>query len=152
MLLFIGLAFLNGIINIINKMINLQAKLRLGTANGTLINYLEGTALSLILAAFLQGPDPADFSVFQRIPPVYLLGGVFGLISMVLVLKGMAKTRIVYSTVLILIGQLGAGFLIDSMAAGKLDPFKILGIAFVVLGVLLDRYLSNRSEKKRSDA
>ena len=42
-------AFLNGGLNIINKMVNVRAKQVLGMANGTLINYLEGTALAFAL-------------------------------------------------------------------------------------------------------
>ena len=48
--LLITVALLNGAVNIINKMVNVVAKQSLGMANGTLINYLEGTLIALVLA------------------------------------------------------------------------------------------------------
>ena len=49
MLFFVLLAAVNGFVTIINKMINLEAKKSLGTINGTLINYLEATVISLVI-------------------------------------------------------------------------------------------------------
>ena len=151
MLFFAVLATVNGVINIINKMINLQAKLRLGMANGTLINYLEASVISLLLIAFTGSTKLADLSYLTGIPFLYFLGGVFGLFSMILILRGMAATKIIYSTVIVLIGQLGTGFLIDTAIARQMNPFKILGILLVVIGVLLDKYLSNQPGRRKAE-
>lgn len=148
MLIFIGIAIFNGIINIINKMINLQAKLKLGTANGTLINYLEGSVISLLITLFYGGSRLTDLSYLKTIPPLYLSGGLFGLISMVLILIGMTKNQIAYSTVIVLIGQLGAGLIIDTIVTQKIVPVKLLGILLVVIGVVIDKYLSSRLSNK----
>ncbi len=148
MLIFIGIAVINGIINILNKMINLQAKLKLGTANGTLINYLEGTAISLMIVFLMGASKLTDLSYLRTIPALYFFGGLFGLLSMVFILKGMAKNQISYSTIIVLIGQLGAGLLIDSIVTQKIAPIKIIGIALVIIGVVIDKYLSRKSTKK----
>lgn len=147
MLIFIGIAVANGMLNILNKMVNLQAKLKLGTANGTLINYAEGTVISLLPAVVLGGFKLTDVSFLNTIPPIYFFGGFFGLFSMVLILKGMAKNRIAYSTVIVLIGQLGAGLLIDSIVTQRVVPFKVLGIVLVIAGVVIDHYFSHRPVK-----
>jgi bacterial/archaeal transporter family-2 protein len=146
--IFIGIAVLNGIINILNKMINLQAKLKLGTANGTLINYLEGTVISLLIIFLMGASKMTDFSYLRTIPTLYFFGGLFGLLSMVLILIGMAKNQISYSTIIVLIGQLGAGLLIDSIVTRKIVPIKIIGIVLVIMGVVIDKYLSRKSMKK----
>jgi len=148
MLIFIGIAVFNGIINIINKMINLQAKLKLGTANGTLINYLEGTVISLLIMLFMGTSKLTDLSYLRTIPALYFFGGLFGSLSMVLILIGMAKNQISYSTIIVLIGQLGAGLLIDSIVTQKIVPVKIIGIVLVIIGVVIDKYLSRKSMKK----
>ena len=46
MALLVTVALLNGALNIVNKMVNVVAKQSLGMANGTLINYLEGTLIA----------------------------------------------------------------------------------------------------------
>jgi Uncharacterized protein conserved in bacteria len=143
-LVFIVIAVFNGMINIINKMINLQAKRTLGTANGTLINYLEGTVISMPVLFFYGGSRLMDLSYLNTVPPLSLSGGLFGLFSMVLILIGINKSQIAYSTVIVLVGQLGAGLMIDSIVTQKIVPFKILGILLVIIGVVIDKALSHK--------
>ncbi|WP_101910583.1 DMT family transporter [Marasmitruncus massiliensis] len=150
MLFYTGLAVLNGIVNTINKLVNFEAKQRLGMANGTLINYLEGTLISLAIALF--SGNLTDLPHLSNISPVYFTGGIFGLFSMLLILKGMVNTQMIYATALVLIGQLGAGFAIDSMAAGTINPLKILGIALVIAGVLFDQFSSLKSAAQPPDS
>lgn len=151
MLFFTLIAFMNGIVSVINKMINLRAKQFLGTANGTLINYLEASVISLLIIFITGSNKLTNLALLHSVPPVYFLGGFFGLISMILILNGMAKTQIAYSTVLILIGQLGTGLLIDFVVAGKVEPMKIIGILLVIAGVVLDINRSG-SPKEKSKA
>lgn len=146
-MIFVGIAIVNGMITIINKMVNLQAKQTLGMANGTLINYFEGTIISLVLLILMGGSKLTNLSYLKAIPPIYFLGGLFGLLSMIFVLIGMAKNQISYSTVVVLIGQLGAGLLIDSIVTQKIVPVKVLGIALVIIGVFVNHYLSHKPTK-----
>lgn len=150
MLFYTGLAILNGILNTINKLVNFEAKRRLGTANGTLINYLEGTLISLSIVLF--SGNLTDSPRLEGISPLYFTGGIFGLISMLFILKGMVNTQMIYATALVLIGQLGAGFAIDSMTAGKVNSLKILGIVLVIAGVLVDQVITLKSAAKAPDA
>lgn len=76
------------------------------------------------------------------------MGGVFGLAAMVLILNGMARVRVSYSTVIVLAGQLGAGFVFDSIAAGKIVPLKMVGLLIITAGIILDQAAVNsRAEK-----
>ncbi len=77
----VTVAFLNGALNIINKMVNVRAKQVLGMANGTLINYLEGTVLALALALLAGDRHLAQPGYLGSIPFLYYLGGVFGLVG-----------------------------------------------------------------------
>ena len=147
MLLFVGIAFINGMVNIINKMVNLQAKLKLGTASGTLINYLEATILSILIVIIMGNSQLINFSYLKTIPPIYFFGGLFGLFSMVFILIGMEKSQISYSTIIVLIGQLGAGLFIDFVMTQKIVPAKIFGILLVIAGVAIDKHLSRGTEK-----
>ncbi|WP_411677230.1 DMT family transporter [Caproicibacter sp.] len=150
MILYPVLALLNGIAATINKMVNLQAKKSLGTVNGTLINYLEGTVFSLILifATGDLGPDPV--SLLKAVPPLYLTGGFFGLFSMLLILNGMMNAKISFSTVVVLIGQLGTGFLIDSAVSGKIAPLKLAGLLLITFGIVTDSKIASGKKAESS--
>lgn len=147
MLFFVLLAAVNGFVTIINKMINLEAKKSLGTINGTLINYLEATAISLVIVLLLGDSRLADLSHWSTVPLVNLLGGVFGLVAMVLTVIAMERVRISYSTIILLAGQLGTGFILDAIAAGKVVPLKLLGLLIVIAGIFLDQMATGRSSE-----
>lgn len=139
-MLFVLLAIFNGMLSVINKMVNVQAKRHLGMLNGTLINYLEGTLLSLLLVALLGKSNELNLTVLSAIPPIYFIGGVAGLISMIFAIRGMDKTEVILSTVLILIGQLGMGFVIDSFGKKELTFLKLMGIILIIIGIALNQY------------
>ena len=127
-------AFLNGGLNIINKMVNVRAKQVLGMANGTLINYLEGTALAFALSLLLGERHLVQPVYLGQIPLVYYLGGLFGLIAMILTIKGMEKVPVAVSAIVVLAGQLLAGFLMDTLS-GRVGLRELLGLCLVCAGV-----------------
>lgn len=132
--LLVTVALLNGAVNIINKMVNVVAKQSLGMANGTLINYLEGTLIALVLAFGVGDRHLIDPGYLGDISPVYYLGGFFGLVAMVLTIKGMERVPVAVSAVVILAGQLLAGFVMDA-AAGRVGPKELAGLCLVGAGV-----------------
>lgn len=127
-------AFFNGGLNIINKMVNVRAKQVLGMANGTLVNYLEGTLLALFLSMLLGERHLASFSYLAQIPWYYYLGGFFGLAAMILTIRGMEKVPVAVSAIVILAGQLLAGFVMDA-AAGRVGLRALAGLCMVGVGV-----------------
>lgn len=139
-MLFVLLAIFNGMLSVINKMVNVQAKRHLGMLNGTLINYLEGTLLSLLLVILLGKSNELNPTRLSAIPPIYFIGGVAGLLSMIFAIRGMDKTKVILSTVLILIGQLGMGFVIDSFGKKELTFLKFMGIILIIIGIALNQY------------
>ena len=132
--LLITVALLNGAVNIINKMVNVVAKQSLGMANGTLINYLEGTLIALVLAFWVGDRHLVDLGYLTGIPLVYYLGGVFGLVAMVLTIKGMERVPVAVSAVVVLAGQLLAGFVMDALS-GRVGLKELAGLCLVGAGV-----------------
>ena len=135
MALVAAVALFNGALNIFNKMVNVRAKQALGMASGNLVNYLEGTLIALAAAVLLGDRGLLDPAGLGQIPFLYYLGGVFGLLAMVLTIRGMEGVPVAVSAVVILSGQLLAGFVMDALAglAGLRD---LAGLVLVALGVL----------------
>ena len=127
-------AFFNGFFNSINKMMNVKAGQVFGTANGALINYIEATFLSLALL-FLTGRG-AELSAenMSRVPLWVYLGAVCGLLAMVLLIVGTLRTNVLLSSILTLVGNLGAAAVLDYLFYGIFSWYKIAGIALILLG------------------
>ena len=127
-------AFLNGFCNSINKMMNVKAGQVFGTANGALINYIEGTFLSLALI-FLTGKS-AELSEqnMAGVPLWVYLGAVCGLVAMVLLIVGTLRTNVLLSSILTLVGNLGASLVLDYLFYGFFSWWKVLGIALILIG------------------
>ena len=127
-------ALLNGAVNIINKMVNVRAKQVLGMANGTLINYIEGTLIALVLSLMLGERYLLQLDYLSGIPFLYYLGGLFGLAAMILTIKGMERVPVAVSAVVVLAGQLLAGFVMDALA-GRVGLKELAGLCLVGAGV-----------------
>lgn len=127
-------ALLNGAVNIINKMVNVRAKQVLGMANGTLINYIEGTLIALFLSLMLGERHLLQLDYLSGIPFLYYLGGLFGLAAMILTIKGMERVPVAVSAVVVLAGQLLAGFVMDALA-GRVGLKELAGLCLVGAGV-----------------
>ena len=135
------LAFISGCAGVINKLLNLEAKKGLGTWNGTLLNYVESSIFAGVLMLVFGGAL-WKYEVLVNVPWYYFLGGLFGVVSMLLALRGMQKTSMMYATVLMLVGQLFAGYVVDCIVNQQLDVLKLVGVAFIVFGVYLDKKFS----------
>lgn len=127
-------SLLHGFCNSINKMMNVKAGQVFGTANGALINYIEATFLSLALI-FLTGKggelSPGNLA---RIPFWAFLGGVCGLAAMVMLIAATPHTNVLLSSILTLVGNLGAALVLDYLLLGIFSWWKVAGITLILLG------------------
>lgn len=139
MILGILLALISGIISVISKMLNYKTTEKIGLLNGTLVNYVVGSLFSLLAIIVLGKFNIINPTLISSIPFWLYLGGIFGLLSLVLTIFSLSKVSVVYSTVLILIGQLGTGLVIDGLNSGKFSFLKLLGVALIILGIALDK-------------
>lgn len=127
-------ALLHGFCNSINKMMNVKAGQVFGTANGALINYLEATFLSLALVFLTGNSGELSGSNFAQVPLWAYLGSVCGLVAMVLLIIGTQRTNVLLSSILTLVGNLGAALVLDYLFYGIFSWWKVAGIALVLLG------------------
>ena len=145
-------AFLNGFCNSINKMMNVKAGQVFGTANGALINYIEATFLSFVLI-FLTGKG-AELSAqnVSGVPLWAYLGAVCGLAAMVLLIVGTLRTNVLLSSILTLVGNLGAALVLDYLFYGIFSWWKVLGISLILLGTTWIEKTGQAAKQQRADA
>ena len=145
-------AFLNGFCNSINKMMNVKAGQVFGTANGALINYIEATLLSFALI-FLTGKG-AELSAqnMSGVPLWAYLGSVCGLVAMVLLSVGTLRTNVLLSSILTLVGNLGAALVLDYLFYGIFSWWKVLGISLILLGTTWIEKTGQAAKQQRANA
>lgn len=141
------LAFVNGCACVISKMINYRCTKILGTYNGSLVNYVVASVLSLVLLLISSGLH-LDLSSFTAVPWWMYLGGAFGIIAFIISMITLSHLKVMESTILLLAGQLTAGILFDAFMFKNINPQKLLGILLVALGIIWDNKISASAGKE----
>ncbi|WML34978.1 DMT family transporter [Clostridium sp. OS1-26] len=143
------LALVSGFIAVISKMINFKLSERIGLLNGTLVNYVVASVISILVVLVIRSNNIFSLSIIKSVPTWVYLGGVFGLAALVLTIISLPKIPVTYSTILILIGQLATGFIIDIIISGNFSYVKLFGVVLVTMGICIDKIFLNYLEKKK---
>jgi transporter family-2 protein len=85
-----------------------------------------------------------DLGVIPRIPPVLLLGGLFGAVFVASIIIAVPRLGVVTTITLAVLGQLLAAAVVDNFGLFgnpqiKLGPERVVGIALVAVGFVLGR-------------
>jgi len=118
---------------------------RIGVFSGTLVNYLAGLAASLCCAAaFGQWAWPVALT--GGVGPFLFIGGTLGVLAVAGTNTVFPRISVVYATVLMFVGQIVAGMIIDAVGGLAATPLKIAGCAMIPIGLLYNM----RLDKKRT--
>ncbi|WP_291632827.1 DMT family transporter [Clostridium sp.] len=147
-MLYIILAVFGGCITIISMIINSHLAEKIGTLQGTLINYIVGLSSTILLIIIVRNSVNLSFSSFNKIPIWALLGGLLGVMVVTSSNIVIPKIPVIYTTLLIFIGQLFTGILIDYFRVGFVTKGKIIGGLLILLGLI---YNSNVEKKELID-
>lgn len=135
MLINIIIAILAGASVVIARNINSSLAHKIGLFEGTFLNYVVGLLFSLIFLLlsheFLKLPS----GLLKSIPPWAYLGGLVGV--MVVAASNLVTPKIsaFYLTLIIFVGQLFAGIIIDYFTLGLISTGKFIGGILVILGL-----------------
>ena len=144
-MLYIILAVFCGCITIISMIINSHLAKKIGTLKGTFINYIVGLTTTIVLMIIVKSSFDLSYSSFVKIPWWALLGGLLGVMVVSSSNIVLPKIPTIYTTLLIFIGQLFTGILIDYFRVGFISKGKIIGGLLILLGLL---YNSNVEKKE----
>lgn len=139
-MIYLIVALIAGAITIVSNTINASLGKTVGTFVGVFFNYISGLLLVVILLIITT----PTLTISDNIPFYAFLGGVVGVCVVALSNFVIPKIPIALVTILIFIGQIFTGFLIDFFLYHDLSMFKILGGVIVAIGV----YYSTRQKSK----
>lgn len=138
------LAFLAGVFTLISVITNSNLAKYIGTRQSTLINFIAGLSVSIILYIFFNN-QPFEFINF----PIWaLFGGLFGVFIVIISNLIIPKIPTIYSTLLIFIGQLFTGLLIDCFQANTLQLNKVIGAFLIITGLFYNLLVDKKDNEK----
>lgn len=141
------LATLAGGLVVLSMVMNARLSRSTGVFQGVFLNYAVGLLASLLFvvvsAAFGDG-----LNLSGEAAPVHgyaFLGAFFGIAIVASCNVVIPKIAVVYSAVLIFLGQIVTGLVVDALLSGFFDLRKALGAALIAAGLLLNSWIDARS-------
>lgn len=142
-MIYIIIAVLSGITIVASRSINSVLADKIGMYQSTFFNYALGLIGSFLLL-FISGETFKLFSAQSYSAPwFYYTGGLVGVISVTLSSYLTSKVTSFYLTLLIFIGQLFTGILIDYIASGYLSIYQLIGGILVIIGLGYNLFIDN---------
>jgi len=118
-----------------------------GLKKGVFVNYLMGLAVSLPIALLINGTAVPAVE-FNWMLLFALTGGAIGFLAVMMNSYITPRIGILYITILLFIGQLGTGVVIDGLRDGVFQIGKIIGGILIVAGLV---YLLKLERDKKTN-
>lgn len=137
-----------GISIVIARILNSNLAKIIGIFPGTFFNFLTGLIFSSLLLLFSGQRFFENTSSLNQIPVWVYFGGILGLFIVSLSNYITPKISAFYLTILMFIGQLFTGIIIDFISMGSLSIGKIAGGLFVLFGLSYNLYSDKKNESQ----
>ncbi|WP_125153591.1 DMT family transporter [Clostridium rectalis] len=143
-MIYIFIAFITGAFVITSMVTNSRLGEEIGIFQSTLINYIVGLIGTLILLAVKDGQLYIPANNLYSVPWWSYLGGAIGVLIVATSNVVIPKIPAIYSTLLIFIGQIGTGIIIDYTASNLISKGKIFGSILILAGLLYNFYIDKK--------
>lgn len=148
--LYMLLSILGGASVVLGRMINAKLSEKIGTLQSTLINYIVGLSFTVIIFFITGDKFKMGLSAFAAIPLWAYLGGLMGVIIIMTSNYVTPRISAFYITLLVFIGQLFLGTLIDYFIFKELSLAKAIGGLLVLAGLSYNLWIDQSKSKKTS--
>lgn len=140
------LAILAGVTVVLGRILNAKLAEKIGTVQATVINYVVGIFFSVIFLLIMN--KGFSFSApSSHIPLWAYLGGILGVAIIMISNYTTPRVPAFYLTLLVFLGQLAVGILIDWLVSKDFSPLKLVGSLFVVAGFTYNLLLDKKATK-----
>jgi transporter family-2 protein len=144
------ISILAGVSIVVARIINSNLAEKIGIFQGTFFNYITGLLFSFIfLLLSSESPKISNINL-TSIPLWAYLGGLTGVLVIVLSNYVTPKISAFYFTLLIFIGQLLVGIVIDYLTLNMLSMGKVIGGLFVLIGLTFNLLMDKRKKNNLS--
>ena len=141
-------SFAAGILIVISRSLNAKLGELTSIRVGTFYNYLVGFIVTLPVLLLLGGNE-IPITEFTFSPHWYIyLGGVLGVCVLTICNITVIKISAFYLTLLLFVGQVFSGIIVDMVISQEVSHRIIIGGALVTAGLCLDLILDRRKSQK----
>ena len=131
----------------ISRSVNYVLSNKIGMYQSTLFNYIFGLSGSFLLL-LISGETFKLFTSSSYSAPWFVYaGGLLGVIVVTMLSFLSSKVSSFYLTLLLFVGQLFTGIIIDALSTGKISFYQLVGGALVVLGLTYNLYIDSVNSK-----
>lgn len=139
--MYIIIAFVTGGLVILSMITNSRLSEGVGIFQGVFINYVVGLIVSVMILLF----NLKTVNIGNNIPWWAYLGGVFGLTVVALSNILIPKIPTIYTTLLIFLGQLFTGIVIDFFIGNGVSKGKLIGGVLISVGLLYNLMIDKKA-------
>ncbi|MGN6714505.1 DMT family transporter [Anaerocolumna jejuensis] len=146
LVIYLILSILAGVTVVLGRILNAKLAEKIGTVQATVINYVVGIFFSFLFLlimnrglSFTGHPSQLPFWAY--------LGGILGVAIIMISNYTTPRVPAFYLTLLVFLGQLAVGILIDWLVSKDFSPLKLMGSLFVVAGFTYNLLLDKKSSK-----
>jgi transporter family-2 protein len=125
-----------GVTVVIGRIINSSLAEKIGTLQGTLINYLVGLFFSVLFLFLTSKSLTISTPTITGIPVWAYFGGAVGVAVVLLCNYITPRISTFYSTLLMFVGQLFVGIILDYIILKDLSIGKLIGGILVLTGLI----------------
>ncbi|QAT41235.1 DMT family transporter [Clostridium sp. JN-9] len=146
-MLYIVISILAGVSVVVSRIINSNLAKEIGIFQSTFYNYIVGLFFSVIF--FILSREKINLSDIKSgdVPFWAYLGGVAGVLLIVLSNYITPRISSFYLTLLIFVGQLFTGIIIDYFVKGNISSGKLIGGLLVLAGLIYNLVIDKKSRQ-----
>lgn len=133
-MIYIIIAVLSGVTIVTSRSINYVLANKIGMYQSTFFNYVLGLIGSLLLLVISGETFRLFSSSSYDANWFYYTGGLVGVVSVTLSSYLSSKVSSFYLTLLLFVGQLFTGILIDYISSGNISIYQVIGGFLVAIG------------------
>lgn len=146
-MIYILFAILCGVSNVLSRSVNFVLSEKIGMYQSTLFNYIFGFSGSFLLLLISGETFKLLTASSYNAPWFVYAGGLLGVVVVTMLSFLSSKVSSFYLTLLLFVGQLFTGIIIDALSTGKISFYQVIGGALVVLGLTYNLYIDKINSK-----
>lgn len=147
-MLYIIIAICAGVSITVSRLINSNLAARIGTFQGTFYNYVIGLIVSFAFLVFNREPALLSTGSLLNVPFWAYLGGFLGVIVIAASNFVTPKISAFYLTIIIFVGQIFAGIIIDYYSSYIISKGTIIGGLLVFVGLTYNIFIDKNESSK----
>ncbi len=140
----VAVAFASGVTLVVSRMINAELATDTGALSGAFINHLTGLPVALLALFVLGGEEFVVATPLNSVPWWVYFGGVLGIAVIAVNNVTVPRISAMQGTLLLFVGQMAAGTVIDIINSAALSPRLLIGTVIVTIGVCLNMALGDK--------